>query len=36
MLFFVSRKEFIQSGEKFVVKYIQCVVVFIYIYIYIQ
>jgi hypothetical protein len=28
--FFVSRKEFIQSGEKVVVKYIQCVVVFIY------
>jgi hypothetical protein len=28
--FFVSRKEFIQSGEKVVVKYIKCVVVFIY------
>jgi hypothetical protein len=29
LTFFVSRKEFIQSGEKVVVKYIQWVVVFI-------
>jgi hypothetical protein len=30
MLTFLSRKEFIESGDKIVVKYIQCVVVFIY------
>jgi hypothetical protein len=30
LTFFVSRKEFIQSDEKVMVKYIQCVVVFIY------
>jgi hypothetical protein len=30
LTFFVLRTEFVQSGEKVVVKYIQCIVVFIY------
>jgi hypothetical protein len=29
LAFFVSRKEFTQSGEKVVVKYIKCVVAFL-------